>query len=244
MTNAKGPPPRIGITTYGRNDEGRFTLPAKYVDAVRRAAGLPLLLPPGEPFLDEWLALVDALILTGGPDVDPDLYRGAKHPEVYGIDRERDASDIKLARHAVETKMPALCICRGAQVLNVALGGTLVEHLPDVVGDKVPHRGKERAYVPHAVRIDAGSRLAKLLDATEMSPASSHHQAIRDAGRGLDVVARAPDGTIEAVEMRDHPWLFAVQWHPEYTAAEDAQQQKLFDALVDAARRRRAQRQA
>ena len=166
MTNAKAPPPRIGITTYGRNDEGRFTLPAKYVDAVRRAAGLPILLPPGEPLLDEWLALVDALILTGGPDVDPDLYRGAKHPEVYGVDRERDASDMKLARHAVETKMPALCICRGTQVLNVALGGTLVEHLPDVVGEKVLHSGKERAYTPHAVHIDAGSRLAEILRAT------------------------------------------------------------------------------
>ena len=115
--------PRIGITTYGRNDEGRFTIPAKYVDAVRRAGGLPLLLAPGEPRLAEWLALADALILTGGPDVDPDLYRGAQHPQVYGIDRERDESDLFLARHAVSEKLPALCICRGTQVLNVALGG-------------------------------------------------------------------------------------------------------------------------
>src|SRR5436190_15862205 len=116
MPPASSKPPRIGITTYGRNDEGRFTIPAKYVDAVRRAGGLPLLLAPGEPRLLEWLELADALILTGGPDVDPVLYNGAKHPEVHGIDRERDASDLFLARHAVSSKLPALCICRGTQV--------------------------------------------------------------------------------------------------------------------------------
>jgi putative glutamine amidotransferase len=232
--------PRIGITTYGRNDEGRFTIPAKYVDAVRRAGGLPLLLAPGEPRLSEWLEEVDALILTGGPDVDPLLYHGAQHAEVYGIDRERDASDLFLARHAVSSKMPTLCICRGTQVLNVALGGTLVEHVPDVVGERVLHRGKERAYTPHAVRIEPSSRLAEILGTTDVSPMSSHHQAIRDAAPGLEVVARAPDGIIEAVEMSSHPWLIAVQWHPESTAAEDPTEQRLFDALVAAARERRA----
>jgi putative glutamine amidotransferase len=242
MAQSNSLPPRIAITTYGRNDEGRFTVPAKYVDAVRRAGGLPVLLAPGEPRLPEWLALVDALILTGGPDVDPVLYHGEQHREVYGIDRERDASDLFLAHHLVATKMPALCICRGIQVLNVALGGTLVEHLPDVVGEKVLHRGKERAYLPHAVRVDAGSRLAEILGATELSPMSSHHQSIRDVAPGLRVVARAPDGIVEAVEMREHPWLVAVQWHPESTAAEDATQQRLFDALIAAAREKRRDR--
>jgi putative glutamine amidotransferase len=235
-------PPRIGITTYGRNPDDRFTIPAKYVDATRRAGGLPLLLAPGEPRLPDFLDLLDALILTGGPDVDPVLYRGARHPEIYGIDRERDTSDLQLARHAVTTKLPTLCICRGTQVLNVALGGTLVEHLPDVVGEKILHRGKERAYTPHAIRIDEHSRLAEILGATETSPMSSHHQALRDVAPGLTIVARAPDGVIEAVEMRDHPWLVAVQWHPESTAAEDPMQQRLFDALVAAARRRRDER--
>jgi putative glutamine amidotransferase len=239
MAQPNTTPPRIGITTYGRNDEGRFTIPAKYVDAVRRAGGLPLLLAPGEPRLAEWLELVDALILTGGPDVDPKHYQGSKHPQVYGIDSERDASDLFLVRHVVKEKLPALCICRGTQVLNVALGGTLVEHLPDVVGEKVLHRGKERAYTPHAVRIDADSRLAEILGATEMSPMSSHHQSIRDVAPGLRVVARAPDGVVEAVEMREHPGLVAVQWHPESTAAEDATQQRLFDALVASAREHR-----
>src|SRR5436190_1016637 len=98
-------PPRIGITTYGRNDEGRFTIPAKYVDAVRRAGGLPILLPPGEPRLSEWLELVDALILTGGLDVDPQHYDGSCHPQVYRIDSERDASDLFLARYVVKEKL-------------------------------------------------------------------------------------------------------------------------------------------
>jgi putative glutamine amidotransferase len=227
--------PRIGITTYGRNDEGRFTLPAKYVDAVRRAGGLPILLAPGEPRLAEWLELVDALLFTGGPDVDPALYHAATHAEVTSIDRERDASELFLVRHAVSAKLPALCICRGAQVLNVALGGTLHQHLPDVVGESVPHRGRERSYQPHPVHVDAGSKLARILEATDVSPASSHHQAVRDVAPGLEVVARASDGVIEGLEMRDHPWLVAVQWHPEYTAADDATQQRLFDALVEAA---------
>lgn len=227
--------PRIGITTYGRNDEGRFTLSAKYIDAVRRAGGLPYMLAPGEPRLSEWLLQIDALVMTGGPDVEPSRYGGKAHPMIYGIDRERDASDLELVRLSLAAKMPTLCICRGAQVLNVALGGTLIEHLPDVVGEKIQHRGPQREYVPHAVSIESKSRLFDILRASEVSPASSHHQALRQVARGLKVVAKAPDGTIEAVEMDAHPWLVAVQWHPEYTAESDPGQQRLFDALVGAA---------
>ena len=237
-------PPRIGITTYGRNDQGRFTLPAKYVDAVRRAGGVPVLLPPGETELDAWLDLVDGLILTGGPDVDPALYGGDRHPEITSIDRVRDDGEIFLARRAVETKMPALCICRGLQVLNVALGGTLIEHLPDVVGEHVPHRNEQQPYGPHSVHVERDSRLAAILRATDVDPASSHHQAIRTPGAELSVVARAPDGTIEAVEMHGHPDLIAVQWHPEVTAESDPAQQRLFDALVEAARKNATRRRA
>ena len=224
--------PRIGITTYGRNEEGRFTLNARYVECVRRAGGLPLLLPPGEPRLEEALGIFDAFVMCGGPDVDPQLYGGRAHPQVYGLDPERDASDIALARELVARRVPALCICRGVQVLNVALGGTLVEHLPDEVGEKVAHRGPERAYVPHEVRLEPRSRLAALLGTQRMSPASSHHQAVRVPGTGLEVVARAGDGVIEALEHREHQRLIAVQWHPEYTAHEDPLQQRLFDELV------------
>lgn len=234
--------PRIGITTYGRGGdgrlEGRFHVPAAYVDAVRRAGGVPLLLPPGETHANELFALVDGVVMVGGPDVEPALYGGTNHPQVYGVDRERDASEIALARAVVSENLPTLGVCRGAQVLNVALGGTLIEHLPDVVGESVLHRGPERDYVPHAVHVEANSKLARVLGATDVSPASSHHQAIRRPAPGLAIVARAPDGTIEAVEMRDHPWLVAVQWHPEHTAREDATQQRLFDELVRAARER------
>jgi putative glutamine amidotransferase len=234
--------PRIAITTYGTNEDGRYTLPAKYVDAVRRAGGLPYLLAPGEPRLAEWIQTIDGIVLTGGPDVDPLAYGGEPHPTIYGVDRVRDESDFELVRAIVESKTPALCICRGAQVLNVGLGGTLVEHLPDEVGESVQHRGPNREYVPHLVHVAGGTRLSRILGQRDVSPASSHHQAIREVGRGLAVVAKAPDGTIEAVEMPDHPWLVAVQWHPEYTAAEDSVQQRLFDALVEASRHPRSTR--
>jgi putative glutamine amidotransferase len=224
--------PRIGITTYGRNEQGKLTLGARYVECVRRAGGLPLLIPPGEPQLEEALAGFDGIVMCGGPDLDPKLYGGRAHPEVYGLDPERDASDLELARLLVEQRIPALCICRGLQVLNVAHGGTLVEHLPDEVGLRVRHSGAERAYVPHAVQLAPGSRLAALLGRTSIEPASSHHQAVRAPAPGFDVVARAEDGTIEALEHREHERLIAVQWHPEYTAHEDALQQRLFDELL------------
>ncbi|MBK7875386.1 MAG: gamma-glutamyl-gamma-aminobutyrate hydrolase family protein [Planctomycetes bacterium] len=202
---------------------------------MRRAGGVPLLLPPGEPRQDELFALLDGIVFTGGPDVEPARYGGSAHREVYGVDPERDTTEIELVRSVVRTGRPTLGICRGAQVINVALGGTLVEHLPDLVGENVLHRGPERAYVPHLVHVDPSSRLARILETTSPSPASSHHQAIRRPGTGLSIVARAPDGTIEGVELRGHPWLVAVQWHPEHTAAEDAAQQRLFDQLVAAA---------
>jgi putative glutamine amidotransferase len=230
--------PVIGITTYARDDRGRFHLPAEYVDAVRRAGGIPWLIPPGEERWRELFARIDALLLTGGGDVDPALYGGKAHATIYGIDRSRDETEIALARASVAEKKPTLAICRGCQVVNVALGGTLIEHLPEEVGESVPHRGDgPRAWAFHGVSIRAGSRLAEIVGTLEPEPASSHHQAIRDLAPGLETVARAADGTIEAVEVRDHPFFEAVQWHPEHTAARDASQQRLFDALIGAARR-------
>jgi putative glutamine amidotransferase len=229
--------PIVGVTTYARNDRGRYTLPAEYVAAVRRAGGLPWLIPPGEPRWREIFERLDALLLTGGGDLDPAHYGGKDHPEIYGVDRTRDETEIALALAAVEEWKPTLAICRGCQVLNVALGGTLIEHLPDEVGDEVAHREEgpgTRTF--HHVAIARGSRLAAIVGAEASEPSSSHHQALRDLARGLEVVARASDGTIEAVEMRSHPFLVAVQWHPENTAAEDPGQQRLFDALVAAAR--------
>lgn len=228
--------PVIGVTTYGRNEENRFHLPADYVDAVRRAGGLPLLIAPGEARWREALRIVDGLILTGGGDLDPQTYGGQAHPTIYNLDHERDESELALGREVITTGLPTLGICRGMQVLNVALGGTLYEHLPDVVGETVLHRAPPREPIPHSVTLSGEGRLADLLAERKFSCASWHHQALRDVAPELQVVAHAPDGTIEAVEMSTHPWLVAVQWHPELTAAYDAVQQRLFSGFVEAAR--------
>ncbi|RIK36198.1 MAG: peptidase C26 [Chloroflexi bacterium] len=233
--------PLIGITTYGRDENNAFSLPAAYVDAVRRAGGIPVLIPPGEPNLDELMARLDGLILAGGGDLDPALYNGKHHETIYMLDPERDGSELEMVRRVVQSELPTLGICRGAQVINVALGGTLIEHLPDEVGEEVAHRLPPRQPTRHRITLETDSRLAGLLDAEEVEAASWHHQAIRRLAPGLDVVAQAPDGTVEAVEKRDHPWLIAIQWHPELTAADDPVQQRLFDRLVEAARRRQNQ---
>lgn len=222
--------PSIGITTHGRNEKGRFDVNAKYVDAVRRAGGFPVLLPPGEKNPAECFEFLDGIVMTGGPDVDPKRYGGKMHPEVYGVDPERDACEIELVRAIFEHQKPTLCICRGTQVLNVALGGSLIEHLPDEVGEKVVHRAD--TYQMHDVEISAESRLAKVVGPGRMAAPSWHHQALRKLAPGLKVTARAPDGVIEAVEHEDLDDLIAVQWHPEHTAAEDKRQQALFDWLV------------
>jgi putative glutamine amidotransferase len=236
MTKPLGRTPVIGIPTSSRDENGRVGLPAAYVEGVRRAGGLPFLLPPGEPRLEAFIELIDGLLLPGGGDVDPRLYGGQDHATLYGIDAARDEAEIRLACHAAESGMPLLCVCRGAQVLNVALGGTLIEHLPDVVGETVLHRARPKGHIPHPVDLVPGSRLAALLGRAPAAPSSSHHQAIRRVASDLAVAAYAADGTIEAVEMPSHPWLFAVQWHPEVSATKDPTEQKLFDGLVRAAR--------
>jgi putative glutamine amidotransferase len=229
--------PLIGITTYGQDDRGRYELPSEYVQSVRRAGGLPLLMPPGEPRLDQWLELVDALVLTGGGDLAPADDRDA-HEAVYNVDPVRDTSEKAVARHALAHQPPTLCICRGMQVLNAVLGGSLHTHLPDVYGEQVAHRMPPREPVPHDVSVDAHCRLAALMGSHQLATVSWHHQAIDRLGAGLRVVARAPDDVIEAVELEGHPWLLAVQWHPELSAATDPTQQRLFDALVAEAARR------
>jgi putative glutamine amidotransferase len=242
--------PILGITTYApRENLERFHLPVEYVHAVRRAGALPWLIPPGEPRLPELLGHLDGLVLSGGGDVDPELYGGVSdHPALYGIHRERDATELALARAALELALPTLGICRGCQLINVAFGGSLIEHLPDEVGpDKVGPELAHRGTGPgtsslHEVELVRGSRLLTIIGREHPSASSSHHQAIRRLAPGLEVVARAPDGTIEAVERRDHPFYLAVQWHPEETAARDPGQQRLFDALAAAAREYRGTR--
>lgn len=227
--------PLIGLTTYGRGENNRYGLPAEYVDAVRRAGGIPVLMPSGGQAVNAWLESLDGLVLSGGGDIDPERYGGVQHAMLYNVDHERDAFEFSVVDQALARHAPLLCICRGMQVLNVHLGGSLHEHLPDAYGETVSHRAPPREPTPHALRVVAGTRLASLLGIEELQASSWHHQAVKSLGRGLVPAAHAPDGVIEALELPEYPsWLLAVQWHPELTAASDALQQRLFDAFITA----------
>lgn len=227
---------RIGVTTHGRDERGGFRLPRGYVEAVQRAGAMALLLPPVAPEPEQWLDAVDGVVLTGGGDIDPALWGGDPHEQVYRVDRERDRTEIALARAAAARGVPLLGVCRGLQVMNVAFGGTLIAHIPDRVGETVPHRIPPRDPAVHPIAIESPSRLAEILETTSIAPPSWHHQAADSVAERFRVVARAPDGVIEALEDPQHPFLLGVQWHPEHVASTDPAQQRLFDALVAVAR--------
>lgn len=233
--------PLIGITTYHRDASGgrsRFHVPTAYVDAVRGAGGLPVLLPPGETRPAELLDVVAGLVLCGGGDIDPAQFGGpADHEAQYSTCSERDAFELDLVCEALGRGTPTLAICRGMQILNVSLGGALHVHLPDVVGESVAHRVSREQHAYHAVRLAPDSQLAVLLGGQDVRVASWHHQAVARLGAGLRAVAWAEDGTIEAVELAGRPEVVAVQWHPELQFAEpDARQRRLFEDLVERAR--------
>jgi putative glutamine amidotransferase len=177
---------------------------------------------------------LDGFILSGGGDIDPSLYGGLSHPEIYGVDLERDQSEIALVKQAADSGLPLFGICRGIQVMNVALGGTLMAHLPDRVGAAVLHRHPEKKEVCHAVRLATDSFLIQKIGTEQLEIVSYHHQAIDRLAASLKGVGHAPDGIVEAVEMPNHPFFIGVQWHPELS--ESPLQQKLFDAFVSAAR--------
>jgi putative glutamine amidotransferase len=229
--------PLIGISSYGRGGERQtFSVPCEYVDVVRVAGGVPLILPPVEGETPEGLDAIDGLILPGGGDVDPVHYGGGHHDANYGISNERDRFELGLARAALARRgLPILCVCRGAQLLNVALGGDLIAHIPDHFGTTVVHRTPQLKPVPHGVRLDPGSQLAALLDGTELVVQSVHHQAVGRLGEGLRAVGWSDDGVVEAVESAMHPFVIGVQWHPELDALSDPRPMRLFEALVSRA---------
>lgn len=228
--------PVIGISTYHRDGEPpAFTLPCTYVDAVRRAGGVPLLLPPGERSVSLLLDRLDGLILAGGGDLDPAHYGADGHATVYMVCAERDETEMDLLRAALlRPRLPVLCICRGAQVLNVVSGGSLHVHVPQAFGESVVHRLPPRLPTRHPVRLAADARLTAILGQAEVEVCSWHHQAIDRIGADLTAVAWAADGVIEAVEHRSHPWCFGVQWHPEMQPGEEPQE-RLFRALIEVA---------
>lgn len=199
---------------------GRF-----YADAVQRAGGLPVLVPPtdDEDAVRDTIARCDGMVLLGGGDVSPVSYGRTEQARLYGVRENIDRFEIAAVRHAVALDMPVLAICRGHQVLNVALGGTLIQHLDTTDA----HRD-----TMHDVQLVTGSRVSLAMGTTEPLVHSFHHQAIDDLAAGLVVVGTHADGTIEAVEHAGAGWVVGVQWHPEDTAEEDAANQGLFDELV------------
>jgi putative glutamine amidotransferase len=210
-------------------------VPADYVLAVERAGARPLLVPPSEDGVEETLDAVDALIFSGGADIDPDLYGQDPHPETRGVRPARDRGELALLEGALERDMPVLAICRGSQVLNIVRGGDLVQHLPDVVGDE-KHKHTPGTFSDHDVTLESGTKLAAVLG--DHAPVKSHHhQGFGLVGEGLRVAAHAEDGTIEAVEATDRRFAVGVLWHPE--AGED---KKLFEELVAEAARYRGER--
>jgi putative glutamine amidotransferase len=237
--------PLIGITTsvtVGQTPE-RAYVNGTYIRAVQAAGGIPLLLTPHfTPAVQTalWQRL-DGLVLTGGGDIDPARFGEARHPAVDDVSPARDELELGLTRRAIADDVPLFAICRGMQVLNVALGGTLVQDIPSEWPNALVHTQKApRHEATHPVKVmGEGTRLGRVLGSPEVAVNSMHHQAIKRLGEGLREVAWAPDGVIEGVEMPgDERFVLGVQWHPEELAGHDQAARKLFDAVVDAARDR------
>jgi putative glutamine amidotransferase len=237
------PKPVVGITTYVEQAAwGPWRLPAAlipydYVRAIEHAGARPLLVPPSEEGVEETLDAVDGILFSGGADLDPEVYGAEAHPETNGVRPERDSAEIALLEAALARDMPVLAVCRGVQVMNVARGGDLVQHLPDVVGNE-SHREVKGTFSEHPVRVEGGSKLSAAIG-ERAAVKSSHHQGLGRVGEGLREVAWADDGTIEGVEDPGLRFAVGVLWHPE--AGEDW---KLFEALVAEARTYREERKA
>jgi putative glutamine amidotransferase len=238
--------PLIGVTTselrpgevatlrrHGEPAHAEMSLGITYVRAVEAAGGIPVVMPPlALADVPALVARLDGIVLSGGPDLAPAAYNEPPHPELGTTEPALDAFEYAMILEALRCELPILGICRGAQALNVARGGALHQHLPEVVGDAVAHRQSEDGRRPtHVVEIIAGTRLAGVLGAGRLPVNSFHHQAVDRLGSGLRFCARAQDGTIEAIEDPARPFVVAVQWHAE-ALEEGSEQRLLFDELV------------
>ena len=226
----------MGVTTYreraawGAWDRAAALLPETYVESVARAGGLPVLLPPTDDdvlgLADSLVDSIDALVLVGGGDVDPARYGKQRHAATTGVDVRRDGFEMALATAALDSDLPVLAICRGMQVLNVVLGGTLVQHLPEILpGDA--HRPAAGCFSDVEVRTEPGSIVSEVLG-EQVTVRCSHHQALDALGAGLTPTAHATDGVVEAVELTSARFVVGVQWHPE-----EEVDLRLFHALLD-----------
>ena len=233
--------PIVGVTSYveqarfGAWDVPAALIPFSYVQAIERAGGRALVVPPNEDGVEETLDALDGLLLSGGSDLDPSLYGADPHAETLNVRPERDRAELALLEAALARDLPVLAVCRGSQVLNVARGGNLVQHLPETLGNEA-HRETPGVFSDHPVHVEPDSRLGGILGSS-VDVKSHHHQGYGEVGEGLRVVARADDGTIEALEDPERRFAVGVLWHPE--AGEGA---ALFEALGAEAREYRSSR--
>ncbi len=234
--------PIIGVTTYqGKNDNDLsiMALLRAYVDALVQAGGVPILIPSS--LSDETrralCGRLDGILFTGGGDIALDRFSGEPHPRIYGVDAERDSIELSLLDAFVHDEKPFLGICRGFQVINVGLGGTLYTHTQDQMPGALKHDyypDFPRTYLAHKVKVESGTHLADILGETDLSVNSLHHQGAKDIPTALKPAAHAPDGLVEAVELPGHPFGIAVQWHPEWLTDQPSAR-RLFRAFVEAA---------
>ena len=228
----------VSQTPQGEPPRREMALGLSYLQAIERAGGLPVVMPPldlaaVEPLLDS----LAGLCLSGGPDLDPESYHARRHPELGPTEPELDRFELAVAREGDERELPILAICRGCQALNVARGGTLFQHLPARRSTTIEHRQREPGDRPtHEVEVEPASLLARVLGRTHLEVNSFHHQAPKKLGRGLRAVAWAPDRVIEGVEAMDREFVLGVQWHAE-GIAHLPEQAALFQEFVAAARR-------
>lgn len=233
--------PVIGITTsQGKNSDGHPTivLMQSYVEAIRQAGGVPVLIP-SLIAADGWDALYPRLagiLFSGGGDISIDHFKGDPHPRIEDLDPSRDAVELNLLHAAASDGKPFLGICRGCQLVNVGLGGTLYTHISDQLPGALEHSypGSMRTALIHEVRIEEGTHMAEVLGEPIVKVNSHHHQGLKDIALRLRVAGRAPDGLVEAVELTDHPFGMAVQWHPEWLTDQQPIR-NLFRKFVDAA---------
>lgn len=234
--------PLIGLTTFRQIDpygQPQLAIQEAYVRALSAAGAAPLFIPLGlhENTLDRILSSLDGVLFTGGGDIHPEHYGSQMHPLVDEVDLDRDRVEIHLVKRVIENGMPFLGICRGLQMINVALGGTLYEDILDQRPGSLRHQyypDWPRDYLAHDVRIETNSRLHKIVGHGEAPVNSLHHQGIRQLAPSVRPTAYAPDGIIEAIELSSHPYGLAVQWHPEWLPAHPSMQ-AIFRDFVAAA---------
>jgi putative glutamine amidotransferase len=242
--------PIIGITPSPMEDKQphatftRYAMSSTYTEAVEAAGGVPLVIPPQTGNVAEILAAVDGLLLSGGADIDPARYGDTEvHPTTYDIHAGRDELELELVRQAVAQDMPVLCICRGIQVLNVALGGTLIQDVPSQYSSDIQHAQHKDGIVAHepghTVKVTPGSLLERTYESDTIAVNSFHHQALRDVAPELEINAVAPDEVVESVARPGSSWMLGVQWHPEMMFRAHPEHLKPFTALVAEASKRK-----